>query len=238
MHLKDWDSLSSAAHEARCMSRTAFMTSVFLQMGMSVALSGAVAFTVMNEPALQRILTGPDGLTVAGWIVLLAPLLLVLVLGARTDRFSGVAARATLIVYASLVGLSLGTIFIGLARDGLIAAFSAAAYAFVALAILAGLSRRDLSGMGNFLTIALVGFTVALCVNLLLGSASVDLALALVGVLLFAALVAYDTQRLEGLYEEVRYRNPQGAASLGALTLYLDFINLFLSLLRFTGHRR
>lgn len=219
-------------------SANIFMRSVFLQMAMSVILSAAMAFAVTQASVLRDLLMGPSGLTAGGWIVTIAPLGLVILLGARVESLSSNAARLLLALYAGLVGLSLGTMFIGLSAPSIVATFLAAAVAFAALAVIGGTVGCDLSGLGSFLTITLVGLVVAMLANLFIRSAQFDLGIAAIGILLFAGLTAYDTQRLKRLFDEQGYAGDSSAASLGALTLYLDFLNLFLSLLRFTGRRR
>ncbi|SDA36410.1 hypothetical protein SAMN03159340_03670 [Sphingomonas sp. NFR15] len=231
-------SVSGSEYARRPEGMNAFLGSVFLQMAASVALSAAAAALVLTIGALQSALFGPSGLTALGWVVTFAPLALVIIIGAGVESLSGAAARGLLALYAILVGLSVGVLFIGLAGSSIVATFLIAASAFAVLGMIGFTTRRDLSGLGSFLTIVLVGLIVAMLVNLFLRSARLDLGVAAVGVLLFAGLTAYDTQRLKRLYDE-RMPTPDGAtASLGALTLYLDFLNLFLSLLRFTGRRR
>ncbi|WP_420833444.1 Bax inhibitor-1/YccA family protein [Sphingomonas pollutisoli] len=207
-------------------------------MAASVALSAAAAALVLTIGPLQSALFGPSGLTAVGWVVTFAPLALVIIIGAGAERLSGAAARALLALYAMLFGLSVGVLFIGLTGSSIVATFLIAASAFAVLGTIGLTTRRDLSGLGSFLTIVLVGLIVAMLVNLFLRSARLDLGVAAVGVLLFAGLTAYDTQRLKRLYDERMPTSDSATTSLGALTLYLDFLNLFLSLLRFTGRRR
>lgn len=231
-------SLPDSDYARRPDGMNSFLGSVFLQMAASVALSAAAAVLVLKVEALQAALFGPAGLTVLGWVVTLAPLGLVIVIGAGVERLSGAAARGLLALYAVLVGLSVGVMFIGLAGASIVATFLIAASAFMVLGFIGFTTERDLSGLGSFLTIVLVGLVVAMLVNLFLRSAGLDLGVAAIGILLFAGLTAYDTQRLKRLYEEQSPMSGSASASLGALTLYLDFLNLFLSLLRFTGRRR
>lgn len=216
----------------------AFLKAVFLQMAAAVLLSGAAAMLVVADNQVQAALVGPQGMTILGWIIAIAPLGLVLVLGGTVDRLSGGAARAIFMTYAILVGLSLGTVFMGLADSTVVGTFIATAAAFSVLAFVGGSTGRDLSGFGSFLTMTLVGLVLATLANLFLQSASLDLGLAAIGILLFAGLTAFDTQRLKRIYDERRSDMIGSVAVLGALTLYLDFINLFMSLLHFTGRRR
>lgn len=231
-------SLPDSDYARRPRGMNSFLGSVFLQMAASVALSAATAVLVLKVEALQAALYGPTGLTVLGWVVTLAPLGLVILIGAGVERLSGAAARGLLALYAALVGLSVGVMFVDLAGASIVATFLIAASAFAVLGMIGFTTGRDLSGLGSFLTIVLVGLVVAMPVNLFLRSAGLDLGVAAIAVLLFAGLTAYDTQRLKRLYVEQAPMSGSASASLGALTLYLDFLNLFLSLLRFTGRRR
>jgi len=216
----------------------AFLLSAFLQMAMGVALSAATATLVAVDPALQAWLVGPTGLSWTGWIVMLAPLGLVILLGARVEQLSGGGARMIFLGYAGLVGLSLGTVFLGMAPASVAVTSLAAAAGFCALAMVGARTGRDLSGLGSFFTIALVGFVCVALVNIVVRSMPLDLGLSAIGILLFAGLTAYDMQRLKRIFDERRPEVSGSIAVLGALTLYLDFINLFLSLIRFTGRHR
>ena len=201
-----------------------FLGSVFLQMAASVALSAASAVLVLKVQALQAVLYGPNGLTVLGWVVTLAPLGLVILIGAGVERLSGAAARGLL----------------ALAGASIVATFLIAASAFAVLGLIGFTTGRDLSGLGSFLTIVLVGLVVAMLVNLFLRSAGLDLGVAAIGVLLFAGLTAYDTQRLKLSYYELGGNEAARgvATSYGALSLYINFINLFQFLLSLFGQRR
>ena len=209
------------------------MAAVYLQMAGAVLVSAAAALLVAYNPALSHILFKPGGLTAIGWIVALAPLALVIVLSGAIDRLSAEAARLLFLLYATLIGLSLGGVFSAYSDVSIGLTFACAAAGFATLAMLGAFARRDLGALGSFLTIALFGTVAALLINLFVGSARFDLVLAGIGVLLFAGLTAFDVQRLRNLHDE----RPE-AAVIGALTLYLDFLNLFLSLLRLSGRGR
>lgn len=181
-------SLPDSDYARRPGGMNSFLGSVFLQMAASVALSAAAAVLVLKVEALQAALFGPAGLTVLGWVVTLAPLGLVIVIGAGVEGLSGAAARGLLALYAVLVGLSVGVMFIGLAGASIVATFLIAASAFMVLGFIGFTTERDLSGLGSFLTIVLVGLVVAMLVNLFLRSAGLDLVVAAIGILLFAGL--------------------------------------------------
>jgi FtsH-binding integral membrane protein len=213
--------------------RRSFVASVYIHMAGAVAVSAAAAFLAAFNPVLSQTLFTDSGLTLTGWAVTLAPLLLVIVFGARVSQFSVEAARLFLLVYATLVGLSLGGIFFAYNGESIGYTFLAAAAGFAGLAGVGAFTKRDLGPVGSFLTLALFGLLAAMLLNLFLLSPIFDVFLAGAGILLFAGLTAVDVQRLRGLPD----KRPQ-AAVVGALVLYLDFINLFLSLLRFVGRGR
>jgi FtsH-binding integral membrane protein len=203
-----------------------------------VAVSAGAAWFVAHNTALANALFAAGGLTTLGWVVTLAPLGLVLVLSAGIDRLGASAAGLIFLVYAALVGLSLGGLLLAYTGSSLAATFLGAAAGFAALAWSGTTARRDLSGFQSFFTIALVGLLASMLINLLLRSPAFELALSAAGILLFAGLTAFDAQRFTRLYSQSAREDRQRLAIVGALTLYLDFLNLFLLLLRFSGRRR
>ena len=215
-----------------------YMASVYLRMAGGIAASAATSWLVAHDATLANALFTADGLTTLGWIVTFAPLGLVLLLSACINRLSAAAAGLIFFGYAVLVGLSLGGLLLAYTGASLGTTFVATAAGFAALAWAGSVSRRDLSGLGAFFTIGLVGLIVAMLVNLFVRSTGFDMVLSAVGVLLFAGLTAFDAQRVQRLYYDTADEGRGRSAVLGALTLYLDFLNLFLLLLRFTGQRR
>ncbi|AHE53609.1 Bax inhibitor-1/YccA family protein [Sphingomonas sanxanigenens] len=211
------------------------MSAVYLHMAGGVILSAAFALLVAYSRSLTDALFTADGLTIIGWIVTLAPLGIVILLGASVDRLSALTARAIFMLYAALVGLSLGSVLLSYSSDSVAYTFVAAAAGFAVLALAGAITGKDLSGLGAFFTIALVGLIMTMLLNLFVRSGTLDLLTSAVGILLFAGLTAFDAQRLKRQYEKGAADGRSGAAVMGALTLYLDFLNLFLSLLRFSG---
>jgi FtsH-binding integral membrane protein len=216
----------------------AYMRAVYLHMAGGVIISAAFALLVAHSRSLALALFGPAGLTTLGWIVALAPVALVILLGAGIDRLSASTARVIFTLYAALVGLSLGSVLLTYSSGSVSYTFVAAGAGFAALAWVGTATGKDLSGLGAFFTIALVGLVVTMLLNLLVRSTALDLLASGVGILLFAGLTAFDAQRLKRQYEERAADGRNNAAVLGALALYLDFLNLFLSLLPFTGGAR
>jgi hypothetical protein len=185
-------------------------------------------------------LTGPELLqSPLMWLFMLAPLGLVFFISARINTLSAEAARRLFFLYAALVGVSVSTIFHVYTGASITRVFFIAAATFGALSIWGYTTRRDLSGFGTFLFMGVIGIVIASLVNLFLRSSGLDWMISVIGVGVFAGLTAYDTQRIKGMYDKSDDSTTAGRkAVMGALSLYLDFINLFLMLLRLTGGRR
>jgi FtsH-binding integral membrane protein len=167
-----------------------------------------------------------------------SPLLLVMVMSFGISRISTGAARAMFWVYAVLMGLSLSTIFLVYTSGSIAQTFFATSAAFVSLSLWGYTTKKDLSAFGTFLIMGVVGLIIAMIINLFMQSSTMDLVISALGVLIFAGLTAYDTQKIKSIYFSVAGTELVGkAVVMGALTLYLDFINLFLFLLRFMGSR-
>jgi len=172
------------------------------------------------------------------WVVMLAPLALVFYMSFRINSMSVSAAQTTFWVYAGLMGLSLSSIFLIYTGQSIVQTFFVTAASFGGLSLYGYTTKRDLSGMGSFLIMGLFGLIIASIVNIFLGSSALDFAISVIGVLIFAGLTAWDTQKIKEMYFEADGAEVAGRkAIMGALTLYLDFINLFLFLLRFLGNR-
>jgi FtsH-binding integral membrane protein len=174
-----------------------------------------------------------------GWIVMFAPLGFVMTLSFGINRLSTAAAQGIYWAYAAVMGLSLSTIFLVYTGTSIAQTFFATAAAFAGLSLVGYTTKKDLSGFGTFLIMGLVGLIVASLINIFLKSSVMDLAISAIGVLIFAGLTAYDTQKIKGMYSYVAGTEMVGkSVVMGALSLYLDFINLFLMLLRFMGNNR
>jgi len=173
------------------------------------------------------------------WAIILAPLAVVLALSFSVERIRPAAAQMVFWLFSALVGLSLAAIFLTYAHTSIARVFFITAAAFGALSLWGYTSRRDLSSLGAFAAMGLLGVIIAGAVNLALGSSALQSTISVVGVLVFAGLTAWDTQRLksEYLYGAMNGEIAERSAILGALSLYLDFINLFTLLLQLTGQR-
>jgi len=211
----------------------AFMLRVYNYMAAGVGLTGVAAYLTYQ-------LTGPELLqSPLMWVLMLAPLGLVFFISARINNLSVEAARGLFFLYAALVGISLSTIFHVYTESSITRVFFVSAAAFGALSIWGYTTRRDLSGFGTFLFMGLIGVIIASLVNLFLRSSGLDWMISIIGVGVFAGLMAYDTQRTKGMYDGSDDATLAGRkAVMGALSLYINFINLFMMLLRLMGGRR
>lgn len=215
------------------------MLSIYNYMTSGVLLTGIVAMLFARggdtSPAAQ-LFTGGGILT---WIVMLAPLGFVLAMSFGANKFSRGALQAMFWGFAIAMGLSLSSIFLVYTGGSIAATFFATAGAFAGLSLFGYTTKKDLSGFGTFLIMGVIGLIIASVINIFLQSSMLELAVSFLGVLIFAGLTAYDTQRLKREYEHLRGTEFAGKAIiLGALSLYLDFINMFLFLLRFMGVNR
>jgi FtsH-binding integral membrane protein len=211
------------------------MLSVYNYMASGVLLTGVVALLFARSGMAAQVFVNGGPLA---WLIMLSPLAVVMFMSFGINRISTGTAQMMFWVYATLMGLSLSTIFLVYTGGSIAQTFFATAAAFVSLSLWGYTTKKDLSGFGTFLIMGLVGLLVAMIVNIFLQSSAMDLAISAIGVLLFAGLTAYDTQKIKSMYFTVAGTSFIGkAAVMGALTLYLDFINLFLFLLRFMGNR-
>jgi len=218
-----------------------YMLSVYNYMASGVLLTGIIALLFANSSLINLIVNPATGqATPLFWIALFGPLALVFGLSFGINRISAGTAQALFWVFAALIGVQFSSLFLVYTGVSIAQTFFAVAASFLGLSLYGYTTKRDLSAMGSFLIMGVVGIFVALLINLFLRSPALDLAVSGIGVLVFAGLVAYDTQKIKSLYFVVAGQGEAMAKSavLGALNLYLDFINMFLFLLRFMGDRR
>ncbi|MBY3065047.1 Bax inhibitor-1/YccA family protein [Rhizobium laguerreae] len=220
----------------------AYMLKVYNLMALGLAITGVAAYLSFQFAFANGELTAfGQAIYVSPlkWVVILAPLALVFFLSFRINTMTVAAAQTTFAVYAALVGLSLSSIFLIYTGQSVVQTFFVTAASFGALSLYGYTTKRDLSAMGSFLMMGLFGLIIASLVNIFLASSAVQFAISVLGVLIFAGLTAYDTQRIKELYLEADDVAVAGRkAIMGALTLYLDFINLFMFLLQFMGNRK
>jgi FtsH-binding integral membrane protein len=224
----------------------AYMIRVYNYMASGVAITGVVAYLVYAMSVVQ----GAAGLELTSfgnfmfasafkWVVIFAPLAMVFFISARINSMSLGTAQISFWVFAALMGASISSIFLVYAGESIARVFFITAASFGALSLWGYTTNRDLSGWGSFLFMGLIGIIIAMLVNLFVGSTALQFAISVIGVLVFAGLTAYDTQQIKEMY----YAGDDGTvagrkAVMGALRLYLDFINLFMMLLSLFGDRR
>ena len=221
----------------------AHMLRVYNFMTIGLVLTGAVAWAVANTSLgtlfFTFTATGGATLSIFGWVALIAPFALVLLLSFGINRMSTGTAQLVFWIYAAVMGVSLAPILMLYTGASVAKVFFITAATFGGMSLWGYTTRRDLSGMGSFLMMGVIGLVVAMIVNIFLASPAVDFAISIIGVLVFTGLTAFDTQKIKEMY----YVGDDGTvagrkAIMGALQLYLDFINLFLFLIRILGDRR
>jgi uncharacterized protein len=219
-----------------------YMLRVYNYMGAGLAITGAAAFGTFHAAVDASGALTPFGNLVfvspLKWALILAPLAMVMLLSFRIEKMSVSAAQLTFWAYAALVGVSFGSLGLIYTAGSIAQVFFITAGAFGALSLYGYTTKRDLTGLGSFLFMGLIGLIIASLVNLYFQSGMMSLVLSAVSVLIFTGLTAYDTQKIKEMYfdgDDVAVMGRK--AIMGALSLYLDFINLFLSLLRLFGNR-
>lgn len=222
--------------QARQEASTVFLAKVFNWMAIGLGLTGVIAYLTAQSGLALRIASSPLFL-----VLILAELGMVFFLSARIEKIKPGTATGLFVGYSVLNGLTLSTIFLAYTRASIGGTFLITAGMFGAMAVYGLVTKRDLSGMGSFMFMGLIGIIIASIVNIFLQSSSLYWAISVIGVLVFVGLTAYDVQKIKHIGEQGIMEQGEGAirkgAIIGALALYLDFINLFLMLLRFFGNR-
>ena len=220
---------------ARDAGLRSYMLSVYNYMATGVLLTGIVALLFATSGLAEQVLVTP-----LRWLIILAPLGFVMAMSFGLNRMKTSTLQALFWAFAVAMGLSMSSIFLVYTGVSIAQTFFAVAAGFAGLSLYGYTTKRDLSAMGTFFIMGVVGLFVAILVNMFLRSPGLNLAISALGVLIFAGLTAYDTQKIKSIYFAVAGNGEAMAktAVIGALNLYLDFINMFLFLLRFMGDRR
>lgn len=219
------------------------MNKVYSTMSVGLLLTALVAWAIGSNDALLSIFRDPLTLrpNILGYIAMFAPLGMIFAFGAAINRLSAAGAQLFFYAYAALFGISISYIFAVYTGFSITQTFLVTSIAFAGLSIVGYTTKKNLSGMGTFLMMGLIGLIVAMIVNMFLGSGLLSFAISAIGVLIFAGLTAYDTQKIKNDY--LAHAHAMDAewlaksAIMGALTLYLDFVNMFMFLLSFLGNR-
>ncbi len=219
-----------------------FLANVFSYMTMALVISGVMAWWFGNDMTkLQYLINFETGSnTILGWVVMFAPLGLVLVMSGLVNKMSSTVMLAVFLVFSCIMGISLSYIFLIYSMTSIANVFFISAAVFGVMAVAGYTTKTDLTKLGSILMIGLFGIVIASLVNIFLKSDTMGYIVSIIGVVVFTGLTAYDVQKLKRMGEEVATgtETAQKMALMGALTLYLDFINLFLMLLRLFGGRR
>ena len=210
------------------------MLRVFNYMGLGLVVTGIVAFAVGNTPALYvPIFSSP-----LKWVVMLAPLAFVMFFSFRIHAMSAGAAQATFWAFCAVMGVSLSSVFLVFTSTSIANTFFIAAAMFGATSLYGYTTKRDLTKMGSLLIMGLIGVVIASIVNIFIGSSALQFAISVIGIIVFVGLTAWDTQTIKEQYaENIGAESQQKMAVFGALSLYLNFVNIFQLLLNFTGQR-
>lgn len=223
----------------------AFLSSVFTYMAAALAISGGLSYAFGTMAGLQEILfyqtqEGGHGMTALGWIVTLSPLAFILIMNFGMQKLSVTALMVLFIAFSACMGMSLGSIFITYTQASIAQTFGVAAITFGIMAVVGYTTKTDLTKLGKLLMMAVIGIIIAMVINFFLASAMLDFIISIIGVIVFTGLTAYETQQLKRIGNGVEYGSESAnkLAIMGAMSLYLTFINLFLFLLRLMGERR
>lgn len=217
-----------------------FVSNVMTYMASALAISGVMAYWFGTNSELLAYLYTPAGtLSMLGWIVMLAPFGLVLLMGFGFQKLSSTAMLTVFIIYSVLMGMSLSFVFLAYTATTIYTTFFITAATFGIMAFLGYTTQTDLTKMGSILYMALIGLIIAMVVNWFMKSAFMEYIISGIGVLIFTGLTAYDMQKIKRIGSVTDVKSEEGTklALMGALNLYLDFVNLFLFLLRFLGNR-
>jgi uncharacterized protein len=218
---------------ARDAGLRSYMLSVYNYMASGVLLTGIVAMLFANSQFGVQIMSSP-----LRWLIVLSPLAIVFAMSFGVNRMKTSTIQALFWAFATLMGMSMSTIFAVYTGVSIAQTFFAVTAAFMGLSLYGYTTKKDLSGFGTFLIMGVVGLLVAMVINIFLQSTAMHFAISAIGVLLFAGLTAYDTQKIKSMYAYVAGTDMMGkTVIMGALTLYLDFINMFQFLLSFMGNR-
>ncbi|MBS1644412.1 MAG: Bax inhibitor-1/YccA family protein [Bacteroidetes bacterium] len=219
-----------------------FFANVFLWMFGALALSTVFAVLFSSNQQLFQYLVTPKGMSPLGMVVMFSPIAFVLLMSFGFQRLSPIAMAALFIAYAAINGIAFSFILVAYTSGSVIGCFASAAVMFGVMAFMGYTTNKDLTSFGRILSMGLIGILVAMLVNFFLKSSALDYLISFIGVAVFTGLTAYDVQKLKRIAAGIEYEGTEAASVrklsiMGALTLYLDFINLFLMLLRLFGKR-
>jgi FtsH-binding integral membrane protein len=224
---------ASVPRAARDAGLRSYMLSVYNYMASGVLLTGIVAMAFASSGLAEQVLSTP-----LRWVLMFAPLGFVMAMSFGLNRMSTGTLQMLFWAFAVVMGLSMSSIFLVFTGVSIAQTFFAVAVGFLGLSLYGYTTKKDLSGFGTFLIMGVIGLLVAMVINLFVQSTALHMAISAIGVLIFAGLTAYDTQKIKSMYAHVAGTDMMGkVVIMGALNLYLDFVNMFTFLLSFMGNR-
>ena len=234
--MKDFVNLTRVGSSNYSEGLRIYMNNIYKYMSFALLITGFVAYFVANTPALLKLIFGSP----LSIVVMLAPLLYVFYFSSRIWSMSPERARNNLWIFSGLMGLSLTSIFLAYTSTSIVRTFFITSATFAGMSFYGYSTKKDLTGVGQFMMMGLIGIIIASIVNIFMKSAGMEFMISIIGVVIFTALTAYDVQKLKQTYDYVGINADaeQKVAIIGALNLYMDFINLFLMLLRFFGDNK
>ncbi len=220
-----------------------FMVQVFSWMFIALGISALFAYLFATNDYLLSYLINEGGLTTMGWAVMLAPIGFVLLMSFGYQRLSAPAITGLFLIYSAITGISLSFILLAYSPGSIITCFLSSAAMFGVMAVMGYTTKKDLTGFGRIMMMGLIGIIIASVINLFMHSGTMDYIISFIGVMVFTGLTAYDVQKLKRIGAGIEFEGTEAAgvrklSIIGALNLYLDFINLFLFMLRLFGGRR
>jgi FtsH-binding integral membrane protein len=215
-----------------------FIANVFSWMFLALAITAATSW-YFAESGMVKYLFSSTGLNILGWIVMLSPFGFVIALSAGIQRFSAYTMTLLFILYSIVMGISLSFIFLAFTHSSIALTFVSTSVMFGVMAVAGYTTKTDLTKMGSLLFMALIGIVIASVINMFMRSSGLDFIISIAGVIIFTGLTAWDVQKIKRIGEQATEGEMTKKLTIfGALTLYLDFINLFLFLLRFMGNNK
>jgi FtsH-binding integral membrane protein len=216
-----------------------FVANVFSWMVLGLAITGVMSWVFGTSDLIQLIISPTGGFTIFGWVALLAPFAFIIAMNMGLERWSPMTLIILFLAFSAVMGISLSTIFLRFNLGSIITVFAITSATFGVMAVVGYTTKTDLTKFGSILMMGLVGIIIAMVVNFFVQSGPLDYLISCIGVLIFTGLTAYDVQRIKRIGAGVEYGSATAMklTILGATSLYLDFINLFLFLLRIFGGR-
>lgn len=234
--MKDFVNLTQSKSQNYDLGLRTYMSSIYKYMSFALLITGLVSYFTANTPALLKLIFG----TPLAFVIAFAPLIYVIYFSSKIWSMSPEKARNNLWIFSVIMGLSLTSIFLVYTSASIARTFFITSATFAGMSLYGYTTKKDLDGLGQFMMMGLIGIIIASIVNLFLRSPGMEFTISILGVVIFSALTAYDTQKLKRTYDYVGVNSDikEKVAIIGALDLYMDFINLILMLLRFTGNRK